>query len=223
MCPGNPFSTLIPSQEQIENILRPSQTVQERNVSSHFHAGSPPVLLRTYYGRGSDVRFAFLLRLPGQGQDELLGATNYDAILDDAARYDFGDSWETVYEFLPGLVDGWTDIQDEQARVGLEEVRLNLCKSDENGGKEVYRKSQQVKSFLFVMDKEATQTGWVRLIWLGETGESVWENRILIGEISTITAMWGNGHFMHEIIMEKDGYYGGHTGAPEPWASDVED
>jgi hypothetical protein len=76
-----------------------------------------------------------------------------------------------VYKFLPGLPDGRNDDVDD------EESRLDLCKSGEEIGKEVYWKSYEAKSFLFVMDEEAMRTGYIRLLWLGVNGEVVWENR----------------------------------------------
>lgn len=178
-------------------------------------------MLRTCYVPGSDGRFDSLLATCDEPMDIALGPNGNERVLDDYARYDFGEDWDRVFVFLPGLMDGWKregdgDGNREDDRES-EQMRINMCKSDAEGGKAVYRSSFMARSFLFVMDEEAMRTGWVRLLWLGERGEVVWENRWLVGELSTVWAMWSEGIGMHDIVQEKEGKVGGFSGEYEEW------
>jgi len=186
-----PLSALIPSDAQIEFILKPSQTVQERNVSSGcFYSGEMnPIVMRTYYMSGSDARFLELL----DGDYNLVvtsGRLQLDALLNDSARYNFGpedDAWAGILTCIPDLVDDTLGppLDEEDAQ-----WRVEMLRSDEQGGNEVDRLDMEMRRVIFVLDEQAFRTGRVRLLWLGANAQILREDRWMASDMQLFDGMY---------------------------------
>ncbi|RHZ63586.1 uncharacterized protein CDV56_104769 [Aspergillus thermomutatus] len=172
--------------EEIRRVLATHQTVHERNISLVSSAGWQTVWLRTCYDADLVSKYEELKwrsEVPGEGVSE-------NKILDDPALYNFNDgsedSWRQVIVRVPGITDfhGIIDMNgdgsDLQYKSGQNDEYMVAQAEEES--KEVWRdlaRAQlRIQAGLYLLDREAIESGVIKILWLDEHGNIAWDNRL---------------------------------------------
>ncbi|KAB8069354.1 hypothetical protein BDV29DRAFT_194963 [Aspergillus leporis] len=142
--------------------LATHQTVHQRNISLVSSEGLQTVWLRTCYDPDLASKYEELKQrsvVPGWR-----GWGN--KILDNPARYDFDDggedSWRRVLVRVPGITDihGLIDMDGDGIWRDLALVEL------------------KIQAGLYLLDREAIESGLIKILWLDEHGNIAWHNRL---------------------------------------------
>ncbi|PLN80635.1 hypothetical protein BDW42DRAFT_194304 [Aspergillus taichungensis] len=158
-------------------ILRTHQTIYERNLSIPNCTGIQTVWLRTCYDADVADKYADM-----KTEAYVIG----DKILDDPTRYALGENWRMVLARMPGITDLWgLSVQNGDGtllkyRSGLddEEIRAQYERIEDPDARLLALKGLEFQALLFLVDREAIETGLVKLFWLDEYGCIAWENRV---------------------------------------------
>lgn len=165
--------------ERHVQILRTHQTVKERNFTADRQSGIQTVWLRTCYDKDLAEKYEDMFRWA-----EIAG----DQYLDDSTRYAFDDGradhWRQVLLCMPGITDsqGITDNEGDGSILeylsGLNdpEMRAQAENLEDEGLRTLALKELEFQAVLYLVDREALQTGLVKMIWLDEYGLNAWEN-----------------------------------------------
>ncbi len=82
-----------------QDILAFARPYNERNAGD-------AVWLRTYYGPSSDDTLAAILEAcRGNLPLDRMGAPSFDFLFSDASRYNYGDTWQRVFDRMPQLLE----------------------------------------------------------------------------------------------------------------------
>lgn len=176
-------------------MLRPYQTVQERNICAHvIPACDNFIWLRTCYIPELQGQYEELLGISGAEDDLGVGRP---WILDDAKLYDFGSDRDTIVtriaQRMPSLCDSFPASVIED----YEQLEENLETGDET---ELEKASHRVRSVLCVIDEEAINNQVIKLFWLGPYGKCLWHNQIEPGELQEITGTFRGSFTLVEAI-----------------------
>jgi hypothetical protein len=172
--------------EEIRRVLATHQTVHERNVSMATSTGLQTVWLRTCYDPDLASKYEELRRrsvVPGW-------CIGWNKILDDPTRYDFDDgsedSWRRVLVRVPGITD-FSGIIDEngdgtdlQYKTGQNDEYLveQAEEESEEDWRDLAIAELKIQAGLYVLDREAIESGLVKILWLDEHGNIAWDNRL---------------------------------------------
>ncbi|KAI9040044.1 uncharacterized protein KD926_008607 [Aspergillus affinis] len=147
--------------EEMKLVLSAHQTAHERMISLVSSDGLQTVWLRTCYDQALVTKYEEIKRksnVPGGGVSE-------NKILDDPSRYDFGDnggdSWRQVLVRVPGITDF-----------------RGIIDMDGDGSNMQYITQLRFQAGLYLLDREAIETGSIKVLWLDEHGQIAWENRL---------------------------------------------
>ncbi|KAL4935812.1 hypothetical protein BDV06DRAFT_118688 [Aspergillus oleicola] len=202
------------SQELSERILGSNQTTQERKISeSHSCRGHiAPLWLRTCYDPTMATRYGEL-EWAANPQDFL-----EDRVLDNEALYAFPDgpdSWRRVLVRMPAFteflgacpMDG--DGANFQYHSGLDddEILQQIEAIPDERSREISRISRRVQAVLYLVDREAISAGVIKVLWLDEHGEAVWDNRIQPDGLEELTLQVQDAIRFDEIV-DRDGNRG---------------
>ncbi|KAL4997572.1 hypothetical protein BDV10DRAFT_91881 [Aspergillus recurvatus] len=171
--------------EEIKRVLATHQTAHERNISLVSCAGWQTVWLRTCYDLDLAEKYKQMKsesEIPGWG-------VSGDKILDDPSRYDFddgrGDSWRQVLVRVPGITD-FSGVWGKDG--GGSSIRYRSGQDDEEmiaqylEGEERWRDLSlaqlSIQAGLYLLDREAIESGLIKILWLDEHGQIAWENRL---------------------------------------------
>lgn len=91
----------LPQTEQ--DILAHARPYSERNLGASL-------LLRTYYGPGSDVASTAIVQIC-----RAYAGIGPECILDDAARYGYGEDWQRIFSRIPQLLEVEDGYDEERA------------------------------------------------------------------------------------------------------------
>jgi hypothetical protein len=181
-----------PTEEQVDEIFAPHQTVQERKISSKFNSGWNVVWLRTCYKPAMDQSYCELSRLAGASYDGGC-VESVDHVLDDASLYDFRGSDQEVLDQLllriPGLTDG-SGIKDEYGDgselvygSAIYQSKRERDESEDTGDDKTNEESldiravgNRVQNFVYVADEEAIGKSRAKIWWFDEFGKIVWDS-----------------------------------------------
>lgn len=112
-----------------------------------------------------------------------------DKTLDDPSRYDFDDgsrdSWRRVLLRVPGITDlsgvfepdgGGSNIryisgQDDEEMVAKYQM-------GEERWRDLNLAQLRIQAGLYLLDREAIESGLIKILWLDEHGQIAWENRL---------------------------------------------
>ena len=208
--------------DQVESILKPWRTEEEREIADSFVSHSDEMAwLRTCYDEGSDEKHDTLI----EGVQLDIALNSEDNLLDDADLYDFGDDWRRILDQIPEIIP----IQDVPAhsnwiredltkylafqKHGLgsasPRLRQNLSFLEGAEYEDAIRKALLGSlhyackvTFLVVEDREALETGNVLLLYLDAEGLVVRSLRIHPGEIEQVSGGWSDG-----CLIEDDSYW----------------
>ncbi|KAL4971188.1 hypothetical protein BDW66DRAFT_165990 [Aspergillus desertorum] len=170
---------------EIKRVLATHQTAHERNISLVSCNGWQTVWLRTCYDPGLADKYEQMKsasEVPGWG-------VSGDKILDDPTSYDFdddgSDSWRQVLVRVPGITD-FSGVRGEDG--GGSSIRYRSGQDDEEMiaqyqvGEERWRDLSlaqlSIQAGLYLLDREAIESGLLKILWLDEHGQVAWENRL---------------------------------------------
>lgn len=154
-------------------MLAPHQTVHERNISLVSSDGWQTVWLRTCYD--PDL------------------ASKYEEMkerLDDPARYDFDDgskdSWRRVLVCLFGITDfhGIIDMDGDGSNMQYksgqnDEFMVRQAEEEsEEDWRDLARAELRIQAGLYLLDREAIESGLIKILWLDEHGDIGWDHRL---------------------------------------------
>jgi hypothetical protein len=171
--------------EEIRGVLATHQAVHERNISLVSSEGLQTVWLRTCYDPDLASKYEELKQrsvVPGwQGWG--------DKILDDPARYDFDDggedSWRRVLVRVPGITDfhGLIDMDGDGSNMQYksgqnDEEMVAQAEESEEVWRDLALAELKIQAGLYLLDREAIESGLIKILWLDEHGNIAWHNRL---------------------------------------------
>ncbi|KAJ6125194.1 hypothetical protein N7471_012511 [Penicillium samsonianum] len=126
------------------------------------------------------------------------GGVPGDCILDDEMLYAFEDgtpdSWRKVLVRMPGITDfqGARDYSGDDSDIQYssgqndEVILAEIEEEEDEDTKFLSKLSVQVQTTVYLLDREAITTGLIKVLWVNEHGQTLWENRV---EASTLTGL----------------------------------
>ncbi|KAK2798392.1 hypothetical protein FQN51_007792 [Onygenales sp. PD_10] len=212
-----------PSAAQIARVLAPHQSIQERNVSARMngrgsYAHAPPIWLRTGYELEMEGRYGEMVRAAG--------INDCEGVLDDAVLYGFGDgdggddAWRRrILLRLPQVVN--TDVvlddpgnEGEYRRTNFDVEWFQQGRGEEGEVEEdndddvsnpAFDVQIKLRNIIYLLDDEAIREGFIKVKWLGEYGDVVWENKLAPDEMGgNLIGGLASGLFLNELV---DGGY----------------
>ncbi|EAW23689.1 uncharacterized protein NFIA_032530 [Aspergillus fischeri NRRL 181] len=171
--------------EEITRVLASHQTVHECNVSVVSSDGWQTVWLRTCYDLNLKSKYEEMKQssnVPGLAVPE-------DKVLDDPTRYNFDngseDSWRQVLVRVPGLTDfgGIIDMDGDRSNMQYRsgqnnEYLVRHAEESEEDWRDVIRAQLKFQAGLYLLDREAIESGLIKILWLNEHGSIAWDNRL---------------------------------------------
>ncbi|KAJ5148551.1 hypothetical protein N7448_000129 [Penicillium atrosanguineum] len=167
--------------EQIK-ILSIHQSIQERNICANEEGSMQTVWLRTCYDKDLSEKYEDM-KAKGEIEAEI-GPNRY---LDDSNRYAFDDGtpdhWRQVLGRLPGITD-FMGIDNERGVLKYrscqndDEIRAQCEELEDEEYRALALKELEFQVVVYLLDREAIETGLIKMLWLDEHGNSAWENRV---------------------------------------------
>lgn len=153
--------TELPSQEQIDRVLKPFQTAHERNTAVQQVEA---FCLRTCYAPEFAETAANLM----YGMEDLSSTE----VLDNEALYDIGEDWGRIIRRIPSMCD--KDLL--QVRDPLD---TNLYEPPTDESKKLLWDAGMAEVVrVYLIDKQTLQEKRLTVMWLDCHGECVWWNKI---------------------------------------------
>ena len=170
--------------EEIRRVLATHQTVHERNISLVSSEGLQTVWLRTCYDPDLASKYEGLKQRSVPG---LRGWGN--KILDDLTRYDFDDgvedSWRRVLVRVPGITDfyGLIDMDGDGSNMQYksgqnDEFQVAQAEESEEIWRDLALAELKIQAGIYLLDREAIESGLIKILWLDEHGDIAWHNRL---------------------------------------------
>ena len=189
----SPFASSIddaPSTEFIQTVLVPWRPEKLRQIATKYDPRHPLfetiVVLRTYYGDGSDEKFGRWIKDATEAFEEidpygdLFGEPEdrWWRILDDASLFNMGsESWQSVYNVLPELAA--LELRRDFSQSDIREVKdlvSILCESrepEEDDYEDAICAIAKAGFWLIVADEEAFRDGDLLLVFIDKKGNVV--------------------------------------------------
>ncbi len=194
------------SKELTERILGLNQSTQERRISAfNFCSGqAAPLWMRTCYDPTLATKYKALETI-----SDLTGNME-NQVLDNEALYAFedgDDSWRRVLVRIPAFTEfiGARPLNEDETNFqynnGMtnEDILEQIEAVPEETLRELARISMQVQAVLYLVDREAITSGLVKVLWLNEHGEAVWDNCIEPGSLEDLTLALQDANRLDEI------------------------
>ncbi|OAA42475.1 hypothetical protein BBO_05138 [Beauveria brongniartii RCEF 3172] len=167
----------------IERVLKPFQTIRERNLS---RLGTPanPIWITACYEESLHQQYCDLER-----QSEVGGAAvKTEMVLSDPDVYNINGDINAlaarIVERLPALFDGHSAIR---RGVGQDLVSL----------------SRRMEALVYVADKESVLGGFVKVLWFDGHGQLLLASRLEPEELEGMTGLWADGYSMRDAVDEE--------------------
>ncbi|KAJ5773038.1 hypothetical protein N7457_007934 [Penicillium paradoxum] len=169
------------TEEQIE-ILNTHQSIHERNICASQAGSMQTVWLRTCYDKDLSEKYE---DMKAEGTIEAdIGSNRY---LDDSSRYAFDDGtpdhWRQVLTRVPGITD-LMGIDEERGFLeyrscqNIDEVRAQCEELENEEDRSLALKELEFQVVVYLLDREAIETGLIKMLWLDEHSCCIWDNRI---------------------------------------------
>ena len=185
------------TRSQIDTILQPLQTVQERNL--HLDITDKVIWLRTCYEPGADSEHERLLSSLCYDIEEATEGDGDECLLDDQTLYDYGDDWTRIFRRLPELVKGDHRSFDDHKQA-IRDAQVKAIREFENNRDEdIKEPSYNIvhimcqTNHLFIEDAEALRTGSLLVVWLDDCGRVVRQGRCPADELQDLSALQTKG------------------------------
>lgn len=151
-------------------LFAPFQTHQEREMSARRASESAhdSIWLRTCYDPELATRYdQMAAHVVGVG-GRLVDA---GGVFDDASTYAFGEGdWSRILIRVPELCD--------TIRFSSLELHAEVQEEIEGAEDEMDSLTKRVAAKLYLMDRAALDTGFLKVLWLDSHGECLWDNTI---------------------------------------------
>jgi hypothetical protein len=162
----------LPTQEQIDRVLAPHQTIKERNLTPQMAC----LLHDTVW-----IRICYATDLQGTFEEILeagLEWPEYAIVLDNKDLYgNYGEDWAKIFLRLPLLPNAVPylggDPEDDESPPSDEPF-------DDERFKSIYNASLQDRQVVYLIDEEAFKDKLVKLIFLDIHGRAVWHYTIAL-------------------------------------------
>ncbi|PWY95288.1 hypothetical protein BO94DRAFT_508457 [Aspergillus sclerotioniger CBS 115572] len=194
--------------EAIRSVLATHQTIHERNCSLVTCDGWQTIWLRTCYDPHLENTYAQIKRqsgVPGWG-------ISGNKILDDPTRYNFEDDWRRVIFCMPGITDfgGVVDMDGEGGDLQYKNVQndawmVEQAEIDADWWNLAHA-GLRIQVGVYLVDREAIESGTIKILWLDEHAEVIWENR-LDPWVANLEGLTG-AHLSTASLAELVGYDG---------------
>lgn len=176
----------------IERVLKPFQSIRERNLSQ---LGSPgdPIWIAACYEESLHQKYCELewrCEVGGDGVD-------VEMVLSDEDVYNInGDIKalrERIIERLPGLFDHNSALSGGRrgGSTGSAEFENLAALSD------------RMETLIYVVDKESVLHSFVNVLWFDGSGQLLLVSKLEPEELVGMTAMFSDGYSMAEAVEEK--------------------
>lgn len=176
-----------PTEEDITTILEPWRPLRWRHAALRIWKDrfDEDIWLRTHYGDDSDTAFEEWREISKDYDPAFEEDTVSWCVLDDAGLFNLGSRWEEVFDVLPelaGPVQGYERgitfgfDEDQQLRALIQVAEDKELEAEAGAGMQLQVKA--VTTFLVVADREAWDTGRLRLLYLDSQGHIVRHSRI---------------------------------------------
>ncbi|KAM3456736.1 hypothetical protein NHJ6243_008075 [Beauveria neobassiana] len=170
------------TQANIDRVLKPFQTIRERNLS---RCGSPanPIWVAACYEESLHQEYCDLERRSEVGG----AAVETEMVLSDPDVYningDINALAERIVERLPALFDGYAAL-----RRGI--------------GQDLVSLSKRMEALVYVADVESVRGGFVKVLWFDHHGKLLLASRLEPEELEGMTGMWSDGYSMRDAADE---------------------
>lgn len=170
----------------IERVLKPLQSIRERNLSQ---LGSPgdPIWITACYQQSLQKKYCELERQSEVGGD----GVDVEMVLSDADTYNVNGDIEAlrqrITERLPGLFD-----HDSAPAAG-----------PRSGSEDLAALSDRMATLVYVADDESVSQNLVKVLWFDRSGQLLLVNKLEPQELEGMTAMFSDGYSMAEAVDEK--------------------
>jgi hypothetical protein len=154
------------SPEQINRVLVPHQTLQERNFGHDPHVGTRATWLRTCYAPELDKSYEDML---GETCDTVVYPEH---TLDDADLYDLEEKWDRVLNRIPTLCDVYFNEGQHEWFLSHDPPPP----SDPTFG--LWDAALREVAMVYLIDRQALLEKLITVMWLDCHGECVWWYRI---------------------------------------------
>lgn len=199
-----------PTEEEITTILGPWRPPRWREAALRIWKDrfDEDIWLRTYYGEDSDAAFEEWREAHEDSDPAFDEGTTPWCVLDDAAVFDLGERWDGVLDVLPelaGPTEGYRRATGFHSAEEVEQLRATIqaagdreAEAETGAGMEL--QLDAVATFLVVADREAWDTGKLRLLYLDAQGNIVRHSRISPEDVFNTRHEWIGKKF-------RDGYW----------------
>jgi hypothetical protein len=186
----------MPTQEQIDRVLAPCQTVAERNIATHTE---PCIWLRTCYEPSLAPVFEEMTK------DIRNDAWECYRLFENEALYGgIGPDLVGLYLRMPHLPDtvgycGYPETEDLP-------ISLDLDRPEEESKWPLYDAVLKVRGIMYLMDKEAFRKKMLKLVWVDLSGNPVWWNWLPPSSTRDFEGhYYGLGHALHWLLEKGSG------------------
>ncbi|KAJ5991313.1 hypothetical protein N7522_011520 [Penicillium canescens] len=195
-------SPVVVDKEEINRIFL-NQTIHERNTSLGTSMGIQIIWLRTCYDRTLTAKYNTLKRAAGAGISDCM-----TKVLDDATRYNFEESWRRILICIPGLTDlyGIVDMDGDgsnlQYKSGQDDIELVAqVEGEDEDCRELSLVELRIQAGIYLLDKEAIESGFIKVVWIDEHGDCVWDNRLdpVVSDVEGLAGALMNSTSLIEI------------------------
>ncbi|KAM3511503.1 hypothetical protein MY11210_004861 [Beauveria gryllotalpidicola] len=167
----------------IERVLKPFQSIRERNLTQ-LCGPWRPVWITACYEESLHQKYCDLER-----QAEVGGTgVEVEMVLSDPDTYNINGDTKAlaarIVERLPGLFD-----HNNARRRGVAQDLVSL--------------SNRMEGMVYVADKESVLGGFVKVFWFDGHGQLLLASRLEPEELEGMTAMFSDGYSMDEALDEK--------------------
>jgi hypothetical protein len=208
--PPAPDADFLPTQEQINRVLAPHQTIKERNLSQNVASVlNDPLWIRTCYAPDLQAVYEQMIEAglrDSENPDRLL-------VLDNEELYGgFGDDWAKVFLRLPLIPDAVIYYGGDPE---LDDVPVDVEQPAEEKYLPLFQAWLKDKQAVFLVDEQALRTNLVKVLYLDDHGQAVWQNTISPEEIEYFEGNYTKGSMLSLI---KEMCYNGDESLLQPGA-----
>ncbi|KAJ5802086.1 uncharacterized protein N7503_004536 [Penicillium pulvis] len=188
-------------------VLSIHQSNYERNICANLDTGIQKIWLRTCYDEDLNEEYE---NMRADGED---GITLFRC-LDDSNRYAFDDGsldhWRQVLVRVPGITDfrgvGYDgDVLTYHSGKNDEEMRAQCAEIEDEESRGLALTELEFQVVVCLLDREAIETGLIKILWLDEHGSSAWENRVEPSSLNSLSGAFMNGIRLDEITGGNSG------------------
>ncbi|KAI4256618.1 MAG: hypothetical protein LQ352_002008 [Teloschistes flavicans] len=227
--PNQERTSIVPTASQIESILQPWRTEDQRDLAIAL-AYLPAIWLRTCYAPGTDPKHEALI----EDVDMLNAIDSDDRVLNNPQLYNFGVEWHRVFDYLPELLKPYGGEEETRHVSERQEDALRDLQAVAEGGvsraptrllenlapfegeeleyhvnvalqSEVHR--QCVIMWVVLEDEAALGDGRVAVMFLDAFGRVVRSKRVPARQAEDMGGAWSD-HMWYELGEWEEGELG---------------